>query len=327
MKIVFVERTENTLGTFPKRLMLLAATTLALAGCESIPDLPDAMNPMSWFSDDEKSTVAAQPDSTKPYPKLNSVPERPKIPSLAEQQARIAQGLTADTKNARYTDAKIRKEVQKRTVAPASRTQARIARPVPAPSPMASPTPRTPPMLAPVMAPMQAKVAPVTPPAPTYQSHVPAPATKINPPPLRRPALASAPPSMAPTQPVPAPQTTSGLVQIATIYFADGSTVVQRVDTSILRQIAEAQKQSGGMLEIVGHASGRAKTFDAARRSAINYKVSLRRAKSVGAALVGLGVSPSRLQMDGAGDSKQVYSEFTAAGEAANRRVEIFLRR
>ncbi|MBT5663950.1 MAG: OmpA family protein [Rhodospirillaceae bacterium] len=282
--------------------MLLTITTLALAGCESIPDLPDAMNPMSWFSDDEKTTVAAQPDSTKPYPKLNSVPERPKIPSLAEQQAGIAQGLTADTKNARYTDAQIRKEVQKRTGSPASRTQARVAKPVPAtpipaPPPMATPTPRTPPVLAPVMAPMQAKAAPVAPPAPQYQSRV------------------------------PAPQASSDLVQIATIYFADGSTVVQRVDTSILRQIADAQKQSGGMLAIVGHASGRAKTFDAARRSAINYEVSLRRAKSVGAALVGLGVPPSRLQMDGAGDSKQVYSEFTAAGEAANRRVEIFLRR
>ncbi len=128
-------------------------------------------------------------------------------------------------------------------------------------------------------------------------------------------------------QATPAPQITNGLIQIGTIYFADGSTVVQRVDTSILRQIADAQRQSGGMLEIVGHASGRAKTFDQVRRSAINYKVSLSRAKSVGAALVGLGVPVSRLRMDGAGDSKQVYSEFTATGEAANRRVEIFLRR
>ena len=149
----------------------------------------------------------------------------------------------------------------------------------------------------------------------------------MNPPPLRRPALAAAPPTMQPTQPVSTPQPVNGLIQIASIYFADGSTVVQRADKSILGQIADAQKQSGGILEIVGHASGRANTFDAARRSAINYEVSLRRAKSVGAALVGLGVPPSRLRMDGVGDSKLVYSEFTRAGEAANRRVEVFLRR
>ena len=280
MKIVCVERTGSALEITQKRLMLLTVATFVLAGCESIPDLPDAMNPMSWFSDDEKTTVAAQPDSTVPYPKLKSVPERPKIPTLAEQQARIAQGLTADTENARYTDAQIRKEVQKRTVAPASRTLPKTAISVPsAPVPAASvPAPRMPPVLSPVLTPMQAKAAPVAPPPPNYQSlkyqnKIPATSTKMNPPPLRRPALAAAPPTMQPTQPVSTPQPVNGLIQIASIYFADGSTVVQRADKSILGQIADAQKQSGGILEIVGHASGRANTFDAARRSAINYEV------------------------------------------------------
>jgi outer membrane protein OmpA-like peptidoglycan-associated protein len=314
MKNNIVMDGENTIHKTKKYLILFTAAAFFTAGCESIPDLPDAVNPMSWFTDDEKPVAAGQTDSAKPYPNLKSVPERPKRPSLSDQQARISQGLMSDSKNARYTDAQIRKEVQKRTTAPAVRSQPPVVQPAivqparPASRPVAPPPVR--------MAPP--KVAPA--PAP--------PARRITPPAIQRPALAAAPLAAAPKAmpDSPTPQVAKGLFKIGTIYFADGSTVVQRGDAPILQQIAGAQRQSGGSLEIIGHASGRVKTFDPVRRSRINHEVSLRRAKSVGAALVGLGVPVSQIRMDGAGDSKQLYAEYTAAGEAANRRVEIFLR-
>jgi len=288
----------------PKRSLILVMTAVFFtAGCESVPDLPGAMNPMSWFTDDEKPVAANQADAAKAYPDLKSVPERPKRPSLADQQSRIKQGLAADTKNARYTDVLIRKEVQKRVAGRAAPSQATLAQlPILAPPSVAS----------------------------SVKAVVVAPPTKrILAPVIRRPAVVAVSPApvMKIPQPHPAPQVAKGLFKIGTIYFKDGSAVVQRSDVPILQQLAGAQRQSGGILEIVGHASGLVKTFDPVRRSSINYEVSLRRAKSVGTALVGLGVPVSQLRMDGVGDSKQLYSEYTPAGEAANRRVEIFLRR
>lgn len=285
-------------------LILVTAAAFLTAGCGSVPDLPDAMNPMSWFTDDEKPVAANQTDSVKAYPDLKSVPERPKRRSLADQQSRIKQGLTADIKNARYTDASIRKEVQKRVAGPAAPSQVTLAQPAHMPTPLS------------VVPPVKAGV-------------VAMPTKRIPAPVIRRPVVAavSPAPAMKTPQPHPVPQAAKGLFKIGTIYFTDGSTVVQRSDAPILQQLAGAQRQSGGMLEIIGHASGRVKTFDPVRRSSINYEVSLRRAKSVGAALVGLGVPVSQLRMDGVGDSKQLYLEYTLAGEAANRRAEIFLRR
>ncbi|MBL4719718.1 MAG: OmpA family protein [Alphaproteobacteria bacterium] len=291
---------------------------------------------MSWFADDEKDKPSTETDSAAAYPSLKSVPARPKNPSLAQQQAKMTRGLAGDSKNARYTDAQIRKEVQKRAVPPLARKQQSAARPsAPAPSRAVAEPPRS-------------QLKAVTPPARRVPPPVKAQRSAAPPPPvaqpIRRPALAAVPPvpkinNPAPvvrrtppqrgaTAPSPAPKASTANVapaQIASIYFGDGSTTVKRQDISILRQIANAQRLTGGLLELVGHASGRANTFDPVRRNSINYGVSVRRAKSVAAALVGLGVPTSQLRVEGVGDSRQIYSEFTAAGEAANRRVEVFL--
>ena len=94
---------------------------------------------------------------------------------------------------------------------------------------------------------------------------------------------------------------------------------------TILQQIAALHRNTGATIRIVGHASGRVRTFDPARRAQINYEVSLDRAKSVAAALVGMGVPEKSIQVEGAGDTAPIYAEYTAAGEAANRRAELFM--
>jgi outer membrane protein OmpA-like peptidoglycan-associated protein len=307
------------------------------AACESIPDIPDAVNPISWFEDDEKPKPAGGADSAGAYPSLKTVPDRPKVPSLSQQQARMTQGLAGDSKNARYTDAQIQKEVLKRSTPPVVRqreTARRFAPPAPARVVAAppqsrlvavpAPAPNTRrPVAAPSFAPRKipepvrrtARVA--VPPPPPISKSVPA----------RKPTVAYRPAAPTPRNPVPPTRLATNVApaKIGSIYFSDGSTTVQQTDHSVLRQIANAQRLTGGLLEVVGHASGRVNTFDPNRRNAINFEVSIRRAKSVAAALVGLGVPASQLRVDGAGDSRQIYSEFTPAGEAANRRVEVFL--
>ena len=151
-------------------LILVTAAAFLTVGCGSIPDLPDAMNPMSWFTDDEKPVAANQTDSVKAYPDLKSVPERPKRRSLANQQSRIKQGLTADIKNARYTDASVRKEVQKRVAGPAAPSQVTLAQPAHMPTPLS------------VVSPVKAGV-------------VAMPTKRIPAPVIRRPVMAAVSPS------------------------------------------------------------------------------------------------------------------------------------
>ena len=55
------------------------------------------------------------------------------------------------------------------------------------------------------------------------------------------------------------------------------------------------------------------------------YKVSLDRAASVGQALVDAGIPLDDIVVDARGSTELKYSEETEAGEAGNRRAEIFL--
>ena len=55
----------------------------------------------------------------------------------------------------------------------------------------------------------------------------------------------------------------------------------------------------------------------------LNQKLSERRANAVSNYLIGLGVSPIRLKMQGLGESQPVTDNVTAAGKQKNRRVEM----
>jgi len=325
------------------RAVILIGTSLLLAGCGSLPDIPDVVNPLTWFEDDEPAPRQASA-AKKDFPKLSSVPERPAAPSLESQQAKIKQGLIADQRNARYTDSQIRREADRRADASPSVRQVPAA-----PSQLAAvPTPRR----AAVPPPPQSRAVPPRPvartaaPVPSMRAAVPPRSVaRTAPPPLPPGMRPAAPPMMASTRPpalgsVPAPArqaiqlvaptapslgTPGQPIKIGTIYFADNSKALQREDLNILRQVAEVQRSTGSLIRIVGHASGRARTFDATRRARINYEVSLDRAKSIAAALARMGVPPDRIQAEGAGDTAPIYAEYTASGEAANRRAELYM--
>ena len=103
--------------------LLLALTVIGFQGCSSVPD---AANPVEWYkgardwitgSDDHAATKKAEatappiPGEDRPFPKLSSVPERPKS-STGEERKKIAEGLVADRENARYTDEVIRLQAE-----------------------------------------------------------------------------------------------------------------------------------------------------------------------------------------------------------------------
>jgi flagellar motor protein MotB len=141
---------------------------------------------------------------------------------------------------------------------------------------------------------------------------------------LPRPA---APAPVAPMPPVAMPATpAAGVGQaVGLVYFGDGSAGLSAADRDVLRQVAELQRLQGGVLRIIGHASQHTGNLDPQRQQEVNRRVSLARATSVARALVGMGVQPFLVQVAAAGDNQTLYSESTPAGEAGNRRAEVYL--
>lgn len=137
-------------------------------------------------------------------------------------------------------------------------------------------------------------------------------------------AQPTAAPYPAPNQGVTAAPIAQGQL-VGLIYFGHGSARLDAHDRQVLQQLAALQQSEGRSLRVIGHASARAAAGDMAEHEAKNQAMSMRRAQAVAKALVSMGADRDRIAVDGAGDSQPVYHEFTPAGEAGNRRVEIFL--
>lgn len=113
--------------------------------------------------------------------------------------------------------------------------------------------------------------------------------------------------------------------QIAQIQFAYGSHRLGSRDDEVLEKVAAAWQQSGGILKVIGHASMHTADMSMAEHKSINRRISELRASSVVSKLIEMGVDPKHIFVgaDGAADPR--YYEGVPAGEAGNRRVEIFL--
>lgn len=131
---------------------------------------------------------------------------------------------------------------------------------------------------------------------------------------------ATAPVGVAPT---PAALPSGQLIGL--IFFGHGSTSLDAEDRQVLQQIIAIQRQMGRGIRVVGHASARTGMVDPAKHQVANFNVSLQRANNVAAELVRLGAGQGQVQVVAMADSVPVYHEFSATGEAGNRRVEIYL--
>ena len=203
----------------------------ALVGCSGAGDttrkVVKNLNPVNWFGDDEKEKekkplqAGKSSPARQSFPRLGDVPSRPKKPTPEEQTQEIAEGLAADTENAKYSDQQLRQSAAvfggrgqpQRTI---QRSQpVPVARPaVRAPTPrvsrsVAAPSVRPPsPVASPTVSPPQTVRAPT----PTTQRsafktpssvRIPSPPPTVAPPPLvKRPSAATAPRPVA-AQPAP----------------------------------------------------------------------------------------------------------------------------
>ena len=112
--------------------------------------------------------------------------------------------------------------------------------------------------------------------------------------------------------------------KIATILFDNGSDNLDTHDRKILGEVVRLQKQRGGMVRVIGHSSSRTRDMDAVRHAMVNYKLSTDRANTIAAALVRQGMPSEVLMVDARSDTMPMYSESMPAGEAGNRRAEVY---
>jgi flagellar motor protein MotB len=81
----------------------------------------------------------------------------------------------------------------------------------------------------------------------------------------------------------------------------------------------------GGLIRIVGHASSRTKNLPVDKHKLVNFWISMDRAQAVAHALMRAGVAPSAIVVEARSDGEPVFFESMPAGEARNRRAEVYL--
>lgn len=107
------------------------------------------------------------------------------------------------------------------------------------------------------------------------------------------------------------------LVNLPDVTFAVNSTEISPSFQATLDKVAQSMKQyPNSLIDVYGHT-------DSTGSDAYNMDLSQRRADSVGRYLIMRGVSSTRIQTKGMGESYPVASNDTPEGRALNRRVEI----
>ena len=308
------------------RAAALVVMTFGLAGCSS---LPDYANPVSWyeraadkvggwFSDDG----ADQTSDAGGFPALKKAPPPRAVTSSAERD-KIVKGLVADRKNARHL-ASGGKEARS-NLWPNKKLAASAAAPAvtKAPAPKVSaPKAAAPAPQAVAAAPKAAAPAPQATPAP--KSVAATPAANLAPKPQLRPSTgteASAAASETPQFRLPA----SAANQSVVVHFANGSSRLSANDRADVAKIAKLVREKGARVRVVGHASRRTRDMDPVRHMLVNFEMSVKRANAVAAELARRGVDRDVISVEARGASEPLFLEVMPAGEAGNRRAEIFV--
>ena len=110
-----------------------------------------------------------------------------------------------------------------------------------------------------------------------------------------------------------------------TIYFDNGSSVVDYKFYNALREVAKIAKKNNAVVSVYGYASSRTRNTDPATHKLANFKVSAARAESVNKLLIKYGVNANQIVSQALSDSVPMYQEVMPEGERLNRRVEIYL--
>jgi len=121
------------------------------------------------------------------------------------------------------------------------------------------------------------------------------------------------------------PATVGGMVRVATIHFANNAANLDQRDRSILGAVIQLQKERGGRVVVVGHASARTKDMDYIKHQMVNFEISMNRAGTIGTVLTKMGLPAETLEVQAVSDTQPLFLEVMPSGEAGNRRVEIYL--
>ncbi len=342
-------------------LSLLSGCGLFASSSSSAPE------PVAGPAAQSATQPGSQPAGAQTYPNLGTVPNQAPATTSSADRQQITSGLVADNQNAAYSDqpvtaqqtvAPVPAPIPAPTPAPALAADAASTETIPAPAPEPSAVSQT---ATNQPAPAPTATSQVTTQAPAVQPAASAPPQPVTPP---APAVSATPlaPPPNPVPPAPAGGTTTvdqgsvtvdtsqlggaplpgyapapyaapaGAIPtagqpIAVIFFADASAGLSDRDKYVLHDVYLLQQQQGGRLRIVGHASLHTVPLDPVRHDQVNYKLSAIRANAVARALIGMGAPDGTISVVAEGSQAPVFYEFMPTGEAANRRVEIYLDR
>lgn len=121
------------------------------------------------------------------------------------------------------------------------------------------------------------------------------------------------------------PGATGLSIRVATIHFNVGSSSLDEKDREILKDVVGMFRQNGAAIRIIGHASSRTRDLDPMEHQLANFNISVDRANAVAKELMRQGVDPKQVFIGASSDSEPLYFEVMPAGEAGNRRTEIYI--
>ena len=150
--------------------------------------------------------------------------------------------------------------------------------------------------------------------------------------PVTPPPLASSTADIVPAQPpepfdspVDGGASAAVAFQAASIAFSIGSTAINSADRAALKQVAKLHQQFGGIVRVIGHASQRTRDMDADSHRLVNFQLSLDRATAVSMELTRLGVQAQAVMVVARSDNEPLSYEYMPAGEAENRRADVYI--
>ncbi|MDH3240653.1 MAG: OmpA family protein [Alphaproteobacteria bacterium] len=330
--------------------LLLALT---LGACSSTPDWA---NPVEWYrgtadwiGGEDKDTAAARdaakkpenapPNADAPFPNLASVPSRPAgAADRSKRRKNVQKALVADRANARHAaltglGPKPEPAGIPAATPPAPPPAAPMAaaevppRPVPVkPDPSVYPPEGSNPAFQAAIAQQRAgTLAPRPPAGPVRRNTIGVPPPSRGGVVLNPPAPKAAPVPAAPLPRPVAPVHAGDGRPLATVLFANNSSRISRRYNNELQIVVDRQRQLGGTIKVVGHASSRTRNTDPLAHRIANFRISMARARAVAQRLVRLGAPANKIEVSAVSDSQPVYQEIMPLGEAGNRRAEIYL--
>ena len=134
--------------------------------------------------------------------------------------------------------------------------------------------------------------------------------------------------NLASTQPQLAVSMPAGLAagEPIIVHFAHGSARITARELAKVGEIARRYKANGGgMIRVVGHSSSRTKNLPVGKHKLVNFWISIDRAQAVASELMRQGVSASVIVIEARSDIDPLVFESMPAGEAQNRRTEVYL--